>query len=221
MEPILEQVDAIINGERLDQYGRAEDNFEAIADCWTVVLRNYLQKGARLDSRIVALMMVAFKVIRESNCGKYDNWLDMTGYAALGGRIFTQQQFKKENSFKYRILRAWKKLLGYFTILALLCIPVVAYAEQPVTGTVFIRVEDQNGNFIPGTLMIYPLPPPPGSVAGDYMRISLTPSTGYLQTAVITIDDMGCTCLPSDYDKKKALERFHSWTKYKDTKQKP
>ena len=70
MEPILEQVDAIINGERLDQYGRAEDNFEAIADCWTVVLRNYLQKGARLDSRIVALMMVAFKVIRESNCGK-------------------------------------------------------------------------------------------------------------------------------------------------------
>ena len=92
MDAFLTRVDAIINGERQDQYGKAEDNFAAIGEVWTVLLRNYLVPKERIESRMVALLLAAMKVVRESNSPKLDNWYDMAGYAALGGRIIKEEE---------------------------------------------------------------------------------------------------------------------------------
>ena len=92
MDAFLEQVDDIINGERKDQYGKAEDNFEAIGEVWTVLLRNHLSPGEMITPRMVALLLAAMKVVRESNSPKMDNWYDLAGYATLGGRIVEEEE---------------------------------------------------------------------------------------------------------------------------------
>ena len=79
---ILDKAKTIINGERQGTYGNAEDSFSVIAQMWTAYL------GKCLTSEDVANMMILMKVARNSS-GVYkdDNWIDICGYAALGGEI--------------------------------------------------------------------------------------------------------------------------------------
>lgn len=81
---ILKQADAIVNGERQQAYGSAENSFALISALWA----DYL--GIRLSAVDVALMMILLKVAREKGGqGKADNWIDIAGYAACGGEIAT------------------------------------------------------------------------------------------------------------------------------------
>ena len=79
---ILDSAKSIINGERQGTYGKAENSFAVIAQMWTAYL------GKDLTSADVANMMILMKVARNSS-GVYkdDNWIDICGYAALGGEI--------------------------------------------------------------------------------------------------------------------------------------
>ena len=79
---ILDKAKTIINGERQGTYGHAEDSFGVIAKLWSAFL------GKELSSADVANMMILMKVARNSS-GVYkdDNWIDICGYAALGGEI--------------------------------------------------------------------------------------------------------------------------------------
>ena len=79
---ILDKAKSIINGERQGTYGNAENSFAVIASMWTAYL------GRDLTSADVANMMILMKVARNSS-GVYkdDNWIDICGYAALGGEI--------------------------------------------------------------------------------------------------------------------------------------
>lgn len=79
---ILSKAKSIINGERQGTYGDAEDSFQTIADMWSAYL------NTEILSEDVANMMILMKVARNSS-GVYkdDNWIDICGYAALGGEI--------------------------------------------------------------------------------------------------------------------------------------
>jgi hypothetical protein len=79
---ILDEAKKIINGERQGTYGKAEDNFKVIAGFWSTYL------GKEVSPVDVANMMILMKVARNSS-GVYkdDNWIDICGYAALGGDI--------------------------------------------------------------------------------------------------------------------------------------
>ena len=79
---ILDTSKKIINGERQGTYGNAENNFAVIAGFWSV----YLDKP--ILPADVANMMILMKVARNSSgVYKEDNWIDICGYAALGGEI--------------------------------------------------------------------------------------------------------------------------------------
>lgn len=81
-DEILETAKSIINGEREGTYGKAEDSFKTIAVLWS----GYLNRD--ISSIDVANLMILMKVAR--NCTgvyKEDNWIDICGYAALGGEI--------------------------------------------------------------------------------------------------------------------------------------
>lgn len=90
---ILKTAKSIINGERQGTYGRAEDSFAVIAGLWNA----YLNKtGVTITSTDVANMMILMKIARNSSgVYKEDNWIDICGYAALGGEI--QAKEIKEN----------------------------------------------------------------------------------------------------------------------------
>ena len=86
---ILDTAKSIINGERQGTYGKAEDSFKVIADLWS----GYLP--VKVTPTDVANMMILMKVARNaSGVYKEDNWVDICGYAALGGEI---QENVKEN----------------------------------------------------------------------------------------------------------------------------
>lgn len=86
---ILDKAKTIINGERQGTYGEAEDSFERIAGLWSEYL------DLNIYSEDVANMMILMKIARnKSGVYKEDNWIDICGYAALGGEV----QANKESS---------------------------------------------------------------------------------------------------------------------------
>jgi len=78
---ILDKAKAIINGERLNQYGKPEDSFTLIAELWSTYL------VASISEIDVALMMVLFKIARHTHQGKEDNLVDAAGYLGIAGDL--------------------------------------------------------------------------------------------------------------------------------------
>jgi len=101
MQPILEEVDKIINGERQDTYGSPEDSFKLIADYWDAYLwakcRNAIDGEATIDAKDVAAMMTLFKIARMSG-QQYsrDNPRDAIGYLAILADRLNQPKEPKE-----------------------------------------------------------------------------------------------------------------------------
>lgn len=91
---ILNKAEEIINGDREGTYGKPEDSFDRIAQLWSVYLNH------DISSVDVANMMVLLKVARNAG-GVYkdDNWIDICGYAALGGEI--QSKFDYDSFEQY------------------------------------------------------------------------------------------------------------------------
>jgi len=98
-EDILASAARMVNGDRQDDYGTPEQNFERIASLWTCYL------GGRLNRPItpvdVAAMMALLKIARvASGHGKSDNWIDLAGYAACGGELQNMESWKAETKEK-------------------------------------------------------------------------------------------------------------------------
>jgi len=74
-------------GPRAEQYGKPEDNFQAIARLWNAYLKN--KKGESLQPYDVALMLGLLKIARAAACPQHnDSWVDLAGYAACGVDAF-------------------------------------------------------------------------------------------------------------------------------------
>lgn len=79
---ILDTAKKCVCGQREQEYGSPEDNFQIIADLWTAY---YGQPFSALD---VALMMTLLKVARiRSGTATEDSFVDAAGYIACGGEI--------------------------------------------------------------------------------------------------------------------------------------
>ena len=78
-EEILKQAETLINGDRANDYGDAKQNFQDIAALWSVFLEQ------PINSQQVAICMVLVKAARLMKSNKDDSWVDICGYAALGG----------------------------------------------------------------------------------------------------------------------------------------
>ena len=86
---LLDMAKAVVCGAREQQYGSPEDSFRAIADYWTVYLHQTgnLPEHRELTAEDTAIMMILLKVARQAGRGKFDNWVDIAGYAACGAEI--------------------------------------------------------------------------------------------------------------------------------------
>lgn len=84
----------IITGERLDQYGKPEDSFQIIADYWNVFLvskKIIIEDSYELDRVDVAEMLTLFKIAREANQHKVDNYVDAIGYLDIACSLQEQE----------------------------------------------------------------------------------------------------------------------------------
>lgn len=81
---ILNTAKVMISTDRDKNYGEASANFARIAGLWSTIL------GIEVTSEQVALCMVGLKIARLMETpDHHDSWVDICGYAALGGEIAT------------------------------------------------------------------------------------------------------------------------------------
>lgn len=79
---ILAAAEMQISGQRQQDYGKPERNLELIAKLWT----EYAEY--EFSAKDVAMMMVLLKVARVAGGGTDDCFIDIAGYAAIGGEAF-------------------------------------------------------------------------------------------------------------------------------------
>ena len=81
-EDFLNKAEELINGPTAKEYGPAKFNHERIATIWSVVL------GRCVTPEQVVACMIGLKLARlAEDMSKDDSWVDIIGYAALGGEI--------------------------------------------------------------------------------------------------------------------------------------
>ena len=79
---ILDAAKKCVCGQREQDYGTPESNFQLIANLW----RMYI--GVDISATDVAMMMALMKIARIKNGGGTgDSFVDLAGYAACGGEI--------------------------------------------------------------------------------------------------------------------------------------
>ncbi len=75
---ILEEANAIVNGERRKLYGPPKEEFPRIAAMWSSIL------GTTVTAEQVCLCMIAGKLMRLSTTPKHrDSLVDIVGYACI------------------------------------------------------------------------------------------------------------------------------------------
>lgn len=79
---ILDTAKEYVTKDRAATHGGAEESFEYIANFWS----NYL--GVGISEKDVCAMMCLLKIARiRGNPDHLDSWIDVAGYAALGGEM--------------------------------------------------------------------------------------------------------------------------------------
>ena len=86
---VLHRAEQCVCGQREEDYGTPEDNFETIADFWVTYLNRACvdEEGCvYIDATDVAMMMALLKIARiAGGAGTRDSFIDLSGYAACGG----------------------------------------------------------------------------------------------------------------------------------------
>ena len=89
MSSILQEADALINGDREQDYGHPKKNLGDIAALWSVYISSKYGTDTHLDCEDVCQMMVLLKMARGFNgAKKRDSIVDQAAYAGLIGRIW-------------------------------------------------------------------------------------------------------------------------------------
>lgn len=78
-EEILSTAAELINGDRERDYGEAHKNFQDVARLWSVILET------EITEQQFVLCMIMLKAARLMKTDHEDSWVDLCGYAALGG----------------------------------------------------------------------------------------------------------------------------------------
>jgi len=85
-EYFLNQAEKLINGPRAKEYGPAKFNHERIAKIWSVIL------AREVTAEEVIACMIGVKLARLAETLDHDDsWVDIIGYAALGGEIINDK----------------------------------------------------------------------------------------------------------------------------------
>ena len=86
---VLHRAEQCVCGEREQDYGTPENNFDTIAEFWITYLNRACvdEDGCvYIDATDVAMMMALLKIARiAGGSGTRDSFIDLAGYAACGG----------------------------------------------------------------------------------------------------------------------------------------
>lgn len=96
---VLENAKACVCGPREQDYGSPEDNFNTIANLWSVYLEASnptVPTEIHITAKDVAIMMSLLKIARIATGNSVDSFVDLAGYAACAGEIVTDKKVHSE-----------------------------------------------------------------------------------------------------------------------------
>ncbi len=83
----LDKAKQIVCGQRENEYGSLEDNFQTIANLWSAY------KNVDFSANDVAMMMALLKIARiRTGIATEDSFVDLAGYAACGAEIVSKNR---------------------------------------------------------------------------------------------------------------------------------
>ena len=98
---ILDAAKKCVCGQREQDYGTPESNFQLIADLWNDYL-GFVDHDYDITPTDVAMMMALMKIARIKNGGGTgDSFVDLAGYAACGGEINSAVTKEEKKSGRY------------------------------------------------------------------------------------------------------------------------
>lgn len=113
---ILDEAKKIITSERTNQYGEPEDSFKIIAEFFETYVNNkccYMNNdrpSVKFSGYDIAVLMSLLKISRlAGGNGSLDTWIDLAGYAACGGEIYS-----KENNNVEQAPQSPHTMIGFF-----------------------------------------------------------------------------------------------------------
>ena len=93
---ILQKAEQCVNGQREQDYGSPENNFETIAKFWNTYIKaskSWVKVLPDLNAKDVAVMMALLKIARiAGGGGSGDSYVDLAGYAACAGEIWSKNE---------------------------------------------------------------------------------------------------------------------------------
>lgn len=92
-EDILKTATEIVCRDRNNTYGGPEENFNVIAEYWSIYLNKKYEIGVPISAEDIANMMVLFKMGRITTAKTYkaDSYIDVAGYAACAAECAEKQ----------------------------------------------------------------------------------------------------------------------------------
>lgn len=88
---VLSEAERCVCGQRENEYGVPEDNFDRIAKMWSAYM------GVEFNPVDVSMFMVMLKAARiKSGGGTMDSFVDGCGYFSCGGEIFARNMESSE-----------------------------------------------------------------------------------------------------------------------------
>jgi hypothetical protein len=84
---VLQEAQALVYGDREDQYSPPQRDYAKTAKIWTGILLEKLRPGEEITAKEAVLMMVGMKISREVFKHRRDNLIDAAGYIACAERI--------------------------------------------------------------------------------------------------------------------------------------
>lgn len=95
---ILTEASGLITGQRQEDYGTPEVNFQRMADYANIHFAYNLANNIPITPRQTAEYMILLKMARTINSPTRDSYVDICGYAGISGELAEIETAKKEAS---------------------------------------------------------------------------------------------------------------------------
>lgn len=92
-DDFLQTAGSLINGDRAEEYGPADRNFDDIRYEWAPIIERLKSESEELDIIDVAILQCKLKIARLLRHKDHrDSWVDLIGYAAIGAELAELKQ---------------------------------------------------------------------------------------------------------------------------------
>jgi hypothetical protein len=91
---ILNEAAGLIVGQRQQDYGTPEENFQRMADYANIHFKKNLENNIPISARQTAEYMILLKMARTINSPTRDSYVDIGGYAGIAGELAKNEKYK-------------------------------------------------------------------------------------------------------------------------------